>query len=84
MAATVEDFVIAECLCVQKGCRKGLGGVERQEALEKSGGVRGSCEVQVLGATLRLVESFPRNKKKEAEAVANALRRFTQAAAVAR
>lgn len=86
MAVKFGDFAAAARVCVWKRCRKGLGGVERQYALQKSGGVRGSCEVpvQVLGATLRLVESVPRRKSLEGEVVANALRSFRQAAAVAK
>lgn len=83
MAEDIGGFAAAARVCVWKRCRKGLGGVERQYALQKSGGVRGSCEVPVLGATLRLVEGLPRRKSLEGEDVANALRSFRQAAAVA-
>lgn len=78
MAVRIGDFAR---VCAWKRCRKDLGGVERQYALQKSGGVRGtsSCEgaVPVLGATLRLVESLPR------EVVADALRGLGRTAAVA-
>lgn len=84
IAVKIGDFAAAARVCVWKRCRKGLGGVERQYALQKSGGVRGSCKVPVLGATLRLVESVPRRKSLEGEVVANALRSFRRAAAVAR
>lgn len=84
MAVKFGDFAAGERVCVRKGCRKGLGGVERQYALQKSGGVRGSCKVPVLGATLRLVESLPRRKSLEGEVVADALQCFRRAAAVAR
>lgn len=85
MAVKIGDFAAAARVCAWKRCRKGLGGVERQYALQKSGGVRGSCKVAVpvLGATLRLVESLPRCKSLEGEVVADALRSLGRAAAVA-
>lgn len=84
MAVRIGGFAAAARVCAWKRCRKGLGGVERQYALQKSGGVRGSCRVAVpvLGATLRLVESLPRRKSLE-EVVADALRGLGRAAAVA-
>lgn len=85
MAVRMLDFAAAARVCAWKRCRKGLGGVERQYALQKSGGVRGSCvvAVPVLGATLRLVERLPRRKSLEGEVVADALRSLWRAATVA-